>query len=708
MNRVRLKSVRLKDFLSHQDTSLDFTPTQRLLISGVTGVGKSSLADAITWALYGEGRVENRNLIRKGARSCQVILELTDGSVAYTISRKSNNSSQNVTITKTDLDNGIQEEVPFVGVREATSWITDNITGCSLELFRNSVSYPQNNPSSFVNQNPGKRKEMLLEMANTIDFDSYLDRTKELISHIREGHSKAEGEAVQARATIESLTQKIEELHLQADWEAMRKTAEVELARLDQELAGLAGGKTAYETVFSRYRSVLTEVQQLRSLVELSTKAVSQMTSEKAEAERLLEEAKTAVSLLGSPESLDELEAKQKEHDSWNAKRNDLKFQLDALVKVVKAANSEAEKIEGKIANRLVKPIDVCPAIGKECVVMAKERDEAVAELKSELARVHEEIKTKEENVKSKESELVALGEQPPNYFLEIVSARAQAKEYANVSTRIAVLSEKISGFGERLAEKQQIMEKSVLDLGDAEARLSESEKDLEVAKGEFSEVAKLEEQRKSCLDAIAKVTNVTGQLQAHSSAISDAQGRLKGAMERMGGNRKRLDALDQLKAALGPNGVRAIVIDMIAPMVETRANEVLSALSDFALRIDTQRTGSSGGKVEGLFLNVVNGRGEIMDFDSYSGGEKLKVIVSLTEALAEFQRCSFRIMDEMVVGLDSDSVMGFAKVLLKTQEKYDQLLIITHIDELKEIFPDKIEVLKRDGVSVLSTVESI
>lgn len=46
----------LKNFLSYRDATLDFRGLHTACICGSNGAGKSSLLEAITWAIWGESR----------------------------------------------------------------------------------------------------------------------------------------------------------------------------------------------------------------------------------------------------------------------------------------------------------------------------------------------------------------------------------------------------------------------------------------------------------------------------------------------------------------------------------------------------------------------------------------------------------------------------------------------------------------------------
>ena len=166
-----------------------------------------------------------------------------------------------------------------------------------------------------------------------------------------------------------------------------------------------------------------------------------------------------------------------------------------------------------------------------------------------------------------------------------------------------------------------------------------------------------------------------------------------------------KIEALMLLKEALGVNGIKAMVIDYIVVELETKINEILNKLSNFRVRIDTQRSSADGEKqIEGLYITTINDQGEELDFNSFSGGERVKIKASIREGLASLQKFAFKILDEEVVGLDAETIEVFASVMLTLKESTSQLLVISHIDEIKNLFEEQIEVVKVNGESKIIT----
>ena len=90
-----IKSIELVDFLSHSDTKLEFKDGVTIFV-GDNGAGKSSIIDAITYALFGEHtRKDVKSLIRRGTNQGYAKIEFSMRDKQYEAFRKIKNISNN-------------------------------------------------------------------------------------------------------------------------------------------------------------------------------------------------------------------------------------------------------------------------------------------------------------------------------------------------------------------------------------------------------------------------------------------------------------------------------------------------------------------------------------------------------------------------------------------------------------------------------------
>jgi len=216
----------------------------------------------------------------------------------------------------------------------------------------------------------------------------------------------------------------------------------------------------------------------------------------------------------------------------------------------------------------------------------------------------------------------------------------------------------------------------------------------------------KLDDARSKLFEVSSTLLSVSMKLQTIKDA-SELIDQTKKEVKEMNSKNKKLvvdkESLELILLAFGQKGIRSMVIDYVVPQLEEKINNILAKLSDFRVIIDTQKSGLSKDTVlEGLFIDVVNERGEIFNFDNYSGGEKLKIVIAISEALSEIQNIGFRILDEVFFALDDESLEKFAEVMLALQERFPQLICISHLKNIKDLFDDQIEIVKINGDSII------
>lgn len=169
------------------------------------------------------------------------------------------------------------------------------------------------------------------------------------------------------------------------------------------------------------------------------------------------------------------------------------------------------------------------------------------------------------------------------------------------------------------------------------------------------------------------------------------------------------------LERAFGKDGVPALLIEQALPLIEDKANQLLGRLSDdtMRLRFETQAKYKAEKRKdlrETLEIQVSDGAGE-RDYEMYSGGEAFRVNFSLRLALSEVlaQRMGARL--QMLVideGFGSQDALGRQRLIQAintVRPDFAKILVITHLDELKDAFPTRIEVEKSGSGSQVRVV---
>jgi len=171
---------------------------------------------------------------------------------------------------------------------------------------------------------------------------------------------------------------------------------------------------------------------------------------------------------------------------------------------------------------------------------------------------------------------------------------------------------------------------------------------------------------------------------------------------DELSASERRLQALKILVEACSKAGVPALLIEQAVPDLETAANEVLSLLSDgrMSLRLRSQRETKAGTLQETLEIVIADERGE-RAYETFSGGEAMRVDLALRVGLSTLlahragARCEMLILDETCAPLDAEGRLLFVESLQRIADRFGCILVVTHVEELKDLFPFRCEVTK-------------
>lgn len=163
------------------------------------------------------------------------------------------------------------------------------------------------------------------------------------------------------------------------------------------------------------------------------------------------------------------------------------------------------------------------------------------------------------------------------------------------------------------------------------------------------------------------------------------------------------IQRLKRLEEACGRNGVQALLIERALPEIEDSANTILDRLTSGRMRIafETQRQLKSRDELaETLDIHIIDEAGE-RPYENYSGGEQFRINFAIRLALSQIlakragARLQTLVIDEGFGSQDPDGRQRLVEAINAIQSEFKRVLVITHIDELRDAFPVRIDVLK-------------
>jgi DNA repair protein SbcC/Rad50 len=166
---------------------IDLRPLELFAICGPTGAGKSSLLDAITFALYGEvprvSTPERTQMISASRDVVKVVLEFTVGHKRYRIARTLRRSGQHT--VRLERNDGLGFNVNLADqVREAKEKV-EEIIGLNAIAFTQAVVLPQGEFAQFLKSQPSERRDMLRSLLRLDVYEVMRDKAQRIATAMK-------------------------------------------------------------------------------------------------------------------------------------------------------------------------------------------------------------------------------------------------------------------------------------------------------------------------------------------------------------------------------------------------------------------------------------------------------------------------------------------------------------------------------------------
>jgi exonuclease SbcC len=273
MRPVRLHMDGFGSF--REPTTVDFTDTDYFALVGPTGAGKSTVIDAITFALYGTvPRWDNRRVVGWALSSNAVrgVVELVfdaDGS-RYTVARELRRARNGGVTQKNarlerfadpadalDPTTAVDAVTESLATDSGVTAAVEDLLGLSFDHFTQCVVLPQGEFAAFLRANPSARRDTLLKL---LGADLYKDIGQR-------ANARAATAGARAGALAEQLTRFSDAT---ADAQAAAEARVADLAALaatvDDALPRLADAETALTAAQAEAARLATEADQLAAL----------------------------------------------------------------------------------------------------------------------------------------------------------------------------------------------------------------------------------------------------------------------------------------------------------------------------------------------------------------------------------------------------------------------------------------------------------
>ncbi len=710
----------LSNFTSYGEhvPELNFTKFHLAAISGLNGAGKSSLLDAITWCLWGTSRAGDSSdqLVRLGSNNMQVdfSFELDEHEFIVKRSRTLKHGGTSALEFWSEKNNLTE------GTIKSTQEKIINTLHLTFETFTNSSFLRQGHADEFTLSGPTDRKRVLADILGLSHYDKLEEKAKEKLKDLFAKLKLLEYQFLEIEA---ELSQK--EISKEKKILAEKKISEVEIKInvLEKDLKSLTEEKAVLNAT-SEQQSKLNQ-----TLTGLQTELSEILSQGKLRAEKIKILEGELLDLPNFDEKLKQLKTLEKQKEDYNLmsqKKLEIENKLNQAKSTVTLKNKDRQTLEEKIVEieshleALDKESAKCPTCGQE---INKDQKQKVSsefriqseELKKQLTTIKTETEEKEVLKLQTEIDLIKLDDGDYREItkkIQELSALQEKREkliaaQATLESEKTVVVELRSLFVNKKSqiEKLEIEVKKLPNLAEnlikLNSQVNQKEQELNVLKIE-------EKEARNLLGQATELISRSEQLEK----LFEQRKQEKRNLE------KEKEGFEELALAFGKKGIQAMIIETAIPEIEDETNKLLARLTDGRMKVElaTQRetktklTDGEKGMVETLDIIISDEMGQ-RPYEMYSGGEAFRVNLAIRLALSKLltrragARLQFLVIDEGFGTQDADGRTKIVEVLDAIKNDFEKILVITHLEELKEEFPVRIEVSKTSSGSTFTVI---
>jgi exonuclease SbcC len=227
---------------------------------------------------------------------------------------------------------------------------------------------------------------------------------------------------------------------------------------------------------------------------------------------------------------------------------------------------------------------------------------------------------------------------------------------------------------------------------------------------GTRQELAAAEAEYKEINSQRSRTQEALGIIKAQLQHLGELESKKKEKTAQVANSAKEEGIYRDLAKAFGKTGIQALLIESALPEIENEANKLLAQMTDNRMHVafKTQEETKSGNIRETLDIVIGDELGT-RSYEMFSGGEAFRINFAVRIALSRLlARRAGAPLPTLIIdeGFGTQDAAGIEKVkeaIISIQDDFDKILVITHLEELKDAFPARIEVVKTAEGSTIS-----
>ena len=390
-----------------------------------------------------------------------------------------------------------------------------------------------------------------------------------------------------------------------------------------------------------------------------------------------------------------------------------------------------------------------------ECKQNIKEISSKVARIRSlrpRLTDVLADAGTLSQRLEESESKIEKWGQEGAKRLAEITEQLDEGQYLKQIQPQLDAVAQKIDGLGydskghDKLRDQEQKLrvfeekfrkleqartaqaglEREVSELGAQKTRMDKNHQQLQRTINTLSQQiknkrektadpAQLEKELRDAREDENHARQAVGIAQQNVNVLENLRKRKKELESNSRELSRQIARLKMLETAFGKDGVPALLIENAIPHIETQANEILDKLSggNMSVSFETERDYADKkrqDRKQTLDIIIRDSAGS-RAYELFSGGEAFRINFAIRLALSRVlaQRSGARlqtlVIDEGFGSQDAEGRQRLVEAINLVKDDFEKILVITHLDELKDAFSSRIEVTKNQQGSQVEVI---
>ena len=424
--------------------------------------------------------------------------------------------------------------------------------------------------------------------------------------------------------------------------------------------------------------------------------------------------------------------------NTFEKRKQILAHQYDRIARVVarlkillidqhKKLNAQKKLQEQRQATQkeLAQTADMLQALAKQAVFY----DEQQKKIEQQLGDGEKELKkqqAEERDALQKDAAYQALEKEVSGLEKSLLELPYDEKIHHHIQKKLQILEQQVADYMQVQHEihnqsellctiKQKIVllkqQKKELDAYQTELKLYEK---LEIVREELAQKERhADQQYLALLAQKEKLIEQHGRLKSKTDQLALLKQESETQKRSINFLRQEIDDYQTIAAAVGKDGIQALLIEEAIPEIEQEANCLLSKLTNnqSQIFIESLRDLKSGGSKETLDVNIADPTG-IRPYELFSGGEAFRIDFALRIAISKLlarragTALQTLIIDEGFGSQDEEGLSRIMDAIHKVQDDFEKVIIVSHLPGMRDQFPVHFVVEKGINGSCVTVVQ--